>query len=115
VRRTLTARSLTARSLIPFAVVAALCGPAGGADRTHVPGAEWETVAPAAVGLDAATLEQIAATAKTGKSNCLVVVRHGRIAGEWYFNGWTRDTTQNVFSVTKSVTSTLVGIAQDER
>ena len=79
-----------------------------------VPGAEWETVAPASVGLDPAALEQIAATAETGKSNCLVVVRDAKIAGEWYFKGTNAETTQNVFSITKSVSSTLVGIAQDE-
>jgi CubicO group peptidase (beta-lactamase class C family) len=114
VRRALTPRSLTVRSIIPFALVAALCGPPGGAGRGTVPGAEWEVVPPASVGMDAAALERIAATAQAGKSNCLVVVRHGKIAGEWYFNGWTKDSTQNVFSVTKSLTSTLVGIAQDD-
>ena len=79
-----------------------------------VPGDRWLVVPPAAVGLDAATLTSIAETARLGKSNCLVVVRHGKIAGEWYFNGTSPDTTQNVFSVTKSIASTLVGIAQDD-
>ncbi|WP_241834793.1 serine hydrolase domain-containing protein [Pseudofrankia asymbiotica] len=80
----------------------------------HQPGDEWETVAPAAVGLDPAKLDEIAKTAETGKSNCLLVVRGGKIAGEWYFRGTNKDTTQDVFSATKSVTSTLVGIAQDD-
>ena len=79
-----------------------------------VPGEQWQVVPPAAVGLDAAALGSIAETARQGKSNCLVVVRHGKIAGEWYFNGTGPDTTQNVFSVTKSIASTLVGIAQDD-
>jgi CubicO group peptidase (beta-lactamase class C family) len=79
-----------------------------------VPGEQWQVVPPAAVGLDAAALSSIAETARQGKSNCLVVVRHGKIAGEWYFNGTGPDTTQNVFSVTKSIASTLVGIAQDD-
>jgi CubicO group peptidase (beta-lactamase class C family) len=79
-----------------------------------VPGAEWETVAPASVGLDPAKLNQIAATAQQGKSNCLLVVRDGKIAGEWYFRGTNKDSVQDVFSATKSYTSTLVGIAQDD-
>ena len=79
-----------------------------------VPGPQWQTVAPAAVGLDAAALDAIAATAQAGKSNCLVVVRHGKIAGEWNFHGTAPDATQDVFSVTKSLSSTLVGIAQDD-
>jgi CubicO group peptidase (beta-lactamase class C family) len=78
------------------------------------PGAEWQKVAPASVGLDAAKLEQIAAQARKGKSNCLVVVRDGKLAGEWYFHGTGPNTTQDVFSATKSVASTLIGIAQDD-
>jgi CubicO group peptidase (beta-lactamase class C family) len=92
-------------------------GTAGTAARQRpgrVPGEQWQVVPPAAVGLDAAALDSIAETARQGKSNCLVVVRHGKIAGEWYFNGTGQDTTQNVFSVTKSIASTLVGIAQDD-
>src|SRR6201999_2481225 len=53
-------------------------------------------------------------TARRGHSNCLVVTRNGRIAAEWQFGVTTRTSTQDVFSVTKSVTSTLVGIAQDD-
>jgi CubicO group peptidase (beta-lactamase class C family) len=78
------------------------------------PGASWQKVAPASVGLDAAVLRQIAARARRGRSNCLVVVRDGQLAGEWYFNGTGPDTAQDVFSVTKSFASTLVGIAQDD-
>ncbi|MBL7501739.1 serine hydrolase [Frankia sp. CNm7] len=87
-------------------------GPAAAASQQ--PGAEWETVDPAKVGLDPAALAEIAKTAEQGKSNCLLVVRDGRIAGEWYFRGTDANTAQQVFSVTKSVTSTLTGIAQDE-
>jgi CubicO group peptidase (beta-lactamase class C family) len=81
---------------------------------TAVPGAEWQTVSPASVGLDADKLDEIARTAQAGKSNCFVVVRDGKLAGEWYFRGKTATSTQDVFSMTKSVTSTLVGIAQDD-
>ena len=77
-------------------------------------GPAWQTVAPGSVGLSAARLRQIAAQARRGASNCLIVLRYGQIAGEWYFRGTGRDTTQDVFSVTKSVTSVLIGIAQDE-
>ena len=79
-----------------------------------MPGAEWEKVAPAAVGLDAAKLDQIAQVAESGKSKCLVVVRDGKLAGEWYFRGTNEHSAQDVFSMTKSVSSTLVGIAQDD-
>jgi CubicO group peptidase (beta-lactamase class C family) len=79
-----------------------------------VPGRSWQKVSPASVGLDPAALARIAAQAKKGKSNCLVVVRDGKLAGEWYFRGTGPTTAQDVFSVTKSFASTLVGIAQDD-
>jgi CubicO group peptidase (beta-lactamase class C family) len=94
------------------AILAAAAIPASAA--AAVPGASWQKVSPASVGLDAKKLDRIARAAKDGKSNCLVVVRDGKLAGEWYFNGTGPNTTQDVYSVTKSFTSTLVGIAQDE-
>ncbi|CUU60247.1 CubicO group peptidase, beta-lactamase class C family [Parafrankia irregularis] len=79
-----------------------------------VPGDTWETVEPAEVGLDPAKLDEIADTAEQGKSTCLLVSRNGKIAGEWYFRGSAPSTPSAVYSVTKSLTSTLVGIAQDD-
>ncbi len=74
----------------------------------------WETTAPAAAGLDAAKLENVAAVAKKGKSDCLAVARDGKLAGEWYFAEGRREKAQPVWSATKSFTSVLVGIAQDD-
>jgi CubicO group peptidase (beta-lactamase class C family) len=82
--------------------------------QAPVPGAEWEKVDPASVGLDPTKLDQLATTAEQGKSNCLVIVRDGKLAGEWYFRGTNQDSTQDIYSATKSITSTLVGIAQDD-
>jgi CubicO group peptidase (beta-lactamase class C family) len=70
-------------------------------------------VDPAAAGLDAAALEQMAATAERAGSECLVVTKDGAIVGEWYWDGFDAETEREVFSVTKSITATLVGIAQD--
>ena len=67
----------------------------------------------ASVGLDADQLEAIAHTAEVGKSNCLVVARDGKLAFERYFHGTNADTSQEIFSATKSFTSTLVGLAVD--
>ena len=71
-------------------------------------------MAPASVGLDPSRLDRIADQARRGKSNCLVVARDGKLAGEWYFRGTRPDTTQDVFSATKSVAGTLIGMAQDD-
>ncbi|MEX5633444.1 serine hydrolase domain-containing protein [Parafrankia sp. FMc2] len=88
--------------------------PAGALSQSAVPGDTWETVDPRSVGFDPAELEKIATTAEQGKSTCLLVSRDGKIAGEWYFRGATAETPAAVYSVTKSLTSTLVGIAQDD-
>lgn len=66
------------------------------------------------LGFDRKALERLAVQAKASGSSCLLVMRDGKIAGEWYWRGGAPDEPQEVFSVTKSVTSTLVGIAQAE-
>ena len=78
------------------------------------PGEAWETIAPEAAGFDAGVLDAIAADAEAADSTCLVVTRRGRLVAEWYWNGGGPEVPQQVFSVTKSVTSTLVGLAQDD-
>jgi len=77
------------------------------------PDPDWAVAAPEAHDLDSILLEEAADFAEAHASNCLVVTRDGVIVGEWYWNGWGPANEQNVFSVTKSVTSALVGIAQD--
>ncbi|WP_207945336.1 serine hydrolase [Actinomadura sp. 7K534] len=111
-----------AAAAVTAALLAGACssGSGGGAggtttepSRRAADPSPWETTAPAAVGLDAGKLARVAAQAEKGKSDCLAVVRHGRLAGEWNFGG-DRDTRRPVWSVTKSFTSVLVGIAQDD-
>ena len=87
-------------------------GPGATGERTVYPGARWARGDAADLGFDEAALAEIASAAEAAGSNCLLVTRHGRIAGEWYWNGATATGGQEVFSVTKSVASTLVGIAQ---
>jgi CubicO group peptidase (beta-lactamase class C family) len=77
------------------------------------PGAEWARTDPLTAGFDAAALESLATEAEAHESNCLVVTRGGELVAEWYWNGTGPETEQQVFSVTKSLTSTLVGIVQD--
>jgi CubicO group peptidase (beta-lactamase class C family) len=79
---------------------------------TVYPGAEWERTDAAAAGFDEAELDEIAAAAEQGGSNCLVVTRQGRIVAEHYWQGTDAGSAQEVFSATKSYASTLVGIAQ---
>ena len=86
-----------------------------GASEVVYPGDEWDRAADAAeLGFDQATLDELAAQAEQAGSNCLLVTRHGRIAAEWYWNDTDATSAQEVFSASKSVASTLVGIAQAE-
>ncbi len=81
---------------------------------TVFPGQDWETVDAAEAGLDQGVLDELAATAETGRSNCLVVTRGGKLVDEWYWSGTDADTSQEVFSATKSFTSVLMGMAADD-
>jgi CubicO group peptidase (beta-lactamase class C family) len=84
------------------------------ADETAAfPGDEWEHADAADLGFDPAKLDVLAAQAQATGASCMVVIRHGRIAAEWYWNGTDPSTRHMLNSVTKSYTSTLVGIAQD--
>src|SRR5687767_13873832 len=82
-------------------------------DRTY-PGDAWATVDPGEAGFDAAGLGHLAAEAEAAGSSCLVVTRDGEVVDEHYWQGTTADTPRQAWSVTKSLTSTLVGIAQDQ-
>ncbi len=83
-------------------------------DGTVYPGARWPEQDPESVGFDPDALAEAAQLADEGDSHCLTVVHGGYLIGEWFFDDWDRTTEQNVFSITKSVTSLAVGIAEDE-
>ncbi len=77
------------------------------------PTAGWSSSAPEAQGLDstvlADALEQI--RARHIPIHSLLIERHGRIVLDSYFYPFADNKPHNVYSVTKSVTSMLVGIA----
>lgn len=125
--------SLTRRLVLLTAavvLVAAACSSGGGADTdtadnsggTEAPEAQpvvfpdpdWERIDPADAGLDPAAVDELVAEAEATGSHCLAVTHNGRLVGEWNFGDWTSDDTTLFFSATKSMASTLVGIAQDE-
>lgn len=83
-------------------------------DTRPWPGDDWSEVDPEQAGVDPAVLNNLATQAGEGNSDCLVVTRDGEIVGEWYWNGTGPESEREAFSVTKSITSTLVGIAQDQ-
>ncbi|HSU01730.1 MAG TPA: serine hydrolase domain-containing protein [Nocardioides sp.] len=70
----------------------------------------WPVGAPSSLGLSGRALERGARQARRLGSTCFAVLRNGRLAHESSW-GTPRDVPREVFSITKSVTSTLVGIA----
>ncbi len=77
------------------------------------PSNDWRTSAPAQQGIDAALLEKMDSHVRTSLPHVrsILIARHGRLVFEKYYNGGYPDELQNIQSMTKSVTSGLVGMA----
>lgn len=77
-------------------------------------GNDWQTRAPRDVGMDAVAIDDAINYAGEHNSTGVVILRGGRIVAERYWKDWTAETSQPIFSSSKSVTSTLVGMAIEE-
>jgi CubicO group peptidase (beta-lactamase class C family) len=83
-------------------------GPAATGDLSE----EWQTASPASQGLDPVGVSDAVGYARTlPRLLSLLVVRNGVLVVEQYFNGNRADSLNDGRSVTKSVVSTLVGVA----
>ena len=100
---------------LSLAVVAALiatgCGAGTGqqAPEPRLPSSPWQSAMPQQEGIELHTIDQADLTGVTS----LLVARHGRLVVERYYGIQAADRVP-VFSITKSVVSTLVGIALAE-
>jgi CubicO group peptidase (beta-lactamase class C family) len=72
----------------------------------------WERTTPADAGLDASVIDEVADHAERIDSDCFAVVRDGKLVDLRTWGGADERTPTPVFSITKSIASTLVGIAQ---
>ncbi len=74
---------------------------------------DWKTSQPAEQGMDASLLAKMDAHVRAALPHVrtILIARHGYLVFERYYNGASRDELQNIQSMTKSVTSALVGIA----
>ena len=100
----------------PPASVAQPVAPLPVMDATVWPTHGWREAAPEAEGLNSRVLASALATirARHIPVNSLLIERHGAIVLDASFFPYTDDHPHPVFSVTKSVTSSLVGIALAE-
>jgi CubicO group peptidase (beta-lactamase class C family) len=83
-------------------------------DGDSWPVPDWEPVEPEEAGFDPDALEEMAEQAEAAGSSCFVITRDGHLVAEWNWGDREPDDLREAFSVTKSITSTLVGIAQDQ-
>jgi CubicO group peptidase (beta-lactamase class C family) len=88
-------------------------GSAAPSQRDYWPTSGWRTAPPQAQGMDPAVLAAIPGNVVSlhPEVRSLLVVRHGYLVYEHYWQGRTASDGDNLQSVTKSVVSALVGIA----
>lgn len=84
------------------------------AGPTGAAGPAWTTTSPRRAGIAPEALDALFARARETRSFCALVTRDGRLVDERYFGPDDAATAHQVYSVTKSITSVLVGIAQNE-
>jgi CubicO group peptidase (beta-lactamase class C family) len=86
------------------------------AGESYWPTNGWRTSPPDAQGMDPQklTLMLQAVQAQQLNLHSLLIIRNGSIISETYFQSYTAQATHEVYSVTKSVIATLVGIAIDK-
>jgi CubicO group peptidase (beta-lactamase class C family) len=84
---------------------------------SYWPAAEWRTAQPEQVGLDGPRLRALVGRLESNAIpglHSLIIVRHGYVAIEKYFNGSAPSQVHTMQSVSKSVTSLVTGIAIGE-
>lgn len=77
-------------------------------------GSNWATVEPASLGWCPDALDSLHTLLDERGTKGFIILKDGRIAVEWYFDTFTRDSVWYWASAGKSLTATLVGIAQAE-
>lgn len=74
----------------------------------------WKTANPEDVGLDSAAINDLVTSlvgGEAGEIHSLLIAKDGKLVVEEYFHGYGRNDTHRLASVTKSVSSLLVGLA----
>ena len=74
----------------------------------------WETKTAASIGWDETQLQAAFDYAGSKSTYGLVLLHHGKIVKEQYWNGWNKDNRYPIYSAGKSIVATLAGIAQQD-
>jgi CubicO group peptidase (beta-lactamase class C family) len=98
------------RSATPHAI-----GPAAAGLVEYWPTTDWQSMDPAMLGFDTAKLNAaLSFDTPFASSQAILVVRHGYVAAEEYFGTFGASTRHESFSMAKSFSSALVGIAIEQ-
>jgi CubicO group peptidase (beta-lactamase class C family) len=98
------------RWTIPIALCLWGAAHAQDAAQSPWPTKEWLTSTPEEQGMDSSALAKLVAYGGNHSFDSLLVVRHGRIVAEAYYAPYMADVPHQVFSSTKAVTGTLLGM-----
>lgn len=77
-------------------------------------GTAWATTTPASLGWCQPQLDSLIAFAERKHSNSLLILKDGRLVVEHYYGTYTADSVHYWASAGKSLTATLVGLAQQD-
>jgi CubicO group peptidase (beta-lactamase class C family) len=83
-------------------------------ETSHWPTNGWSKAVPESQGIDSNALADVVAASEQQELHSLVVIRKGSLVAEAYREPLHPDSLQDMKSVTKSITSALVGIALSE-
>ena len=84
--------------------------------KQYWPTIEWKTSSPLLQDFDPKSISEMFEfiQKKQFPIDCVVIVKNGYLIGEFYSSNTNEETISNIYSVTKSFTSALVGIAIDK-
>ena len=79
-----------------------------------ISGITWETTSPQSLGWCTDKLDDLKNYLKEKNSKAFIILKDGKIVVEWYFDSFTKDSIWYWASANKSLTSFLIGKAQEE-
>ena len=105
---------MLAKSILTIFIGLCLSVPAFG--KQYWPTIEWKTSSPQSQDFDPRSISEMFEfiRKKQFPIDSVVIVKNGYLIGEFYSNNTNERTLSNIYSVTKSFTSALVGIAIDK-
>ena len=71
---------------------------------------QWLTSTPEEQGMDSSALAKLVADGESQSLDSLLIIRHGRIVAEAYYAPYAGNIPHDIFSSTKAVTGTLLGM-----